>query len=152
VSRISMILGLWENQRELLWNSIRPLTAEQAEFKAVPEMMSIRELVVHMANGEAVMTKGALEGVWDFSCRRPATGVSWEEAQRYLDQTREKSRAALQGMSDEALARPVMPPWGTSMPAEQALWIVHSHYSHHLGQVMVCMRLLGLKPPAMTHK
>jgi uncharacterized damage-inducible protein DinB len=147
-----MILGLWENQRKLLIDIVGRLDAKQAEFKATPEVMSIREMVVHMANGEAVMTKGALEGVWDFSCRRSAEGVSWDEARSYLRAVREKSVSALRDMSDEALARPVTPPWGVPMPAEQALWIVFSHYSHHTGQVMLGMRLMGLTPPAMSHK
>jgi len=154
----------WDTQyRPFLLLALASLPAERLDYKPRPDMLTARQLVVHIAEGERGWTHTVVEGgtyeEWVVPHADPAQG--WELAIDAPD------HAALEALLAEwhkptqrLFERPVSElarvfdaarPGGKPRPCTLH-WIldhVQEHELHHRAQLNLYLRLLGIEPPSI---
>ena len=118
---------------------------EDYGFKPVPEEMSFREQLLHIADNIRWLSS-------DYLLSQPA--------KRMTETTQPDKKTVLKILSDAydtgmQAHQKLLPSqleervsfFAGPMSRRQILILLHDHQSHHLGQLIVYLRLKGIKPP-----
>lgn len=138
---------------EIKWANAKIYTLKMAElmpeefydFKPVPDVMSFKEQLLHTAqNIQWLSTSYLLSG------KKPpkndsALTTKAMVIQRLTD-AYNTGLLAHQSLSAEELDQPVSF-FAGPMTKRQILFLLHDHQTHHVGQIIVYLRLKGIKPP-----
>jgi uncharacterized damage-inducible protein DinB len=139
------------------------IPADKYAFKAAPGVMSVAEMLAHIATSYAwhvdVHTKHLSHlGMDDFTAFRQAsnadrdalTAQGKDAIVRALRERGERFAAFLESLDDGTLAETITFPSPAQPPSKtrfEMLLGVKEHEMHHRGQLMLIMRLLGMVPP-----
>lgn len=115
-------------------------------FKPTPEIMSFGEQLVHIAGGTFWFGSkiGGEEGpAGEFK----AEGKSKAEIIEHVDKSFEFGQKAIESVSD-AEAGEIVPMFGEfKLAKSQIITSMFTHITHHRGQMVIYLRLKGIKPP-----
>jgi|SRR5688572_29305865 len=151
----------WDTQvRPGLVRTVHAFPEQDFDFKPRPELMTMREMVVHIAEAECAWVHGVLEEAtfedWVVPKDDPAQGYriivdapdrasllalleQWHRpTQAWLDQP--ESKLAHEVFSEAK---------GRRYTAHWILDRVHEHEIHHRAQLGVYLRMLGVEPPSV---
>lgn len=130
--------------------ALQQLDDKDIDYRATPEMRSLKELVMHIFAQEECHARGVLKG--------EITHTDMEEAHRTADPIRlvnalvdwaggchTRAKEMINRMTDSQLASPVKTPYGT-FPGWQMLLFSYDEHWHHRGQIYTYIRLLGKQP------
>jgi uncharacterized damage-inducible protein DinB len=135
----------WENAKTYTLKMADLMSAENYGFRPVAEEMSFKEQLLHIANNMKWLSSAFL----------------FSQGSKQVSDTATMDKAAilkvLSDAYDEALTahhlnekqlNETVPFFAGPMTRRQILILMHDHQTHHVGQLVVYLRLKGIKPPA----
>lgn len=142
------------SQLEVKWANAKIYTLKMAElmpeefynFKPTPDVMSFKEQLLHISqNIQWLSTSYLLSG------KKPPKNDSASLTKAMIIQrltdAYNMGLLAHQSLSAEQLDQAVSF-FAGPMTKRQILLLLHDHQTHHVGQIIVYLRLKGIKPPA----
>jgi uncharacterized damage-inducible protein DinB len=115
------------------------------DFKASPEEMTFREQLLHIAENINWLSSSYL--FVDAPAKSTSGGkLTKEEVLKQLGEAYDRGLAAHLKISVVQLDEKVKF-FAGPMTRRQILILMHDHQTHHLGQLIVYLRLKGIKPP-----
>ena len=122
------------------------MPAENYTYKPVPEVMSFEEQLVHMADNMRWLSTTFLLG--DTSkLTKKSSAMNKEEVIQFLSDAYDQALLAQSSISKKQLAE-VVPFFAGPLTRRQIIALMHDHQTHHLGELVLYLRLKGIKPPA----
>lgn len=130
-----------------LRGSLRGVTAQQAAWRPAPGRHNIWELTLHAAYWKyavwrmlAAEKRGAFPEKGSNWFRRPVspTERAWKADRELLDAEHRRLRAAVAGLSREALGKKLP---GSKYKTDTLVYGVASHDVYHTGQIQIVKRL-----------
>ena len=115
------------------------------DFKASPEEMTFREQLLHIADNINWLSSSYL--LVDGSAKSASGGkLTKEEVLKKLGEAYDLGLKAHMKINAGQLDEKVKF-FAGPMTRRQILILMHDHQTHHLGQLIVYLRLKGIKPP-----
>jgi uncharacterized damage-inducible protein DinB len=157
-SRLAYVYDGWDGYHRSIVNAVAPLTVEQLAFKGSPDMRSVGELALHIADGRVdwfrrIGAPGAGQ-LWDemesrplFPVSNPAKLVEW------LERTWRMVAAGLAQWTIEDLAFTYEQPYQGKVYAvsrQWTIWRIMAHDIHHGGQLSELLAMQGILPVDLT--
>lgn len=142
------------SQLETKWLNAKIYTLKMAElmpeelydFKPVPDVMSFKEQLLHIAqNIQWLSTSYLLSG--KKSPKNDSAFITKTAIIQRLTDAYNVGLLAHQSLSAKQLNETVSF-FAGPMTKRQILLLLHDHQTHHVGQIIVYLRLKGIKPPA----
>jgi uncharacterized damage-inducible protein DinB len=118
------------------------MPAESYGFKPVPEEMSFADQLMHIADANSYFLS-ALTGD-KFTEAKPAS-LDKAGVLKYLRDSFEWSNAEVAKLTDDEMQKSYSME-GQSMSGHEVLMLAWNHTTHHRGQLIVYLRLKGIKP------
>jgi uncharacterized damage-inducible protein DinB len=144
------LVRLLESERRYTLALLRAFPAQQGGFRPRAEMMTAAGQVHHIADGELWRVRGCRSDDWsrDVFARGTASSTDLAGAVTRLDDVRKATMAYVHRLTFDELRSP--PGEGSPFPdltVGEILETAVTHESHHRGQLVVYLRLLGVSPP-----
>jgi uncharacterized damage-inducible protein DinB len=146
----------WERYQGLLITALEPLTAEQLELRAAPDLRSIRQIATHIVGARARWLRRALHegpadldevGMWDRPETPPRTAADLVSG---LRRTWEALHACLERWTEADLVRTFEREYGgetVTLSHRWVIWHLIEHDLHHGGEVSFSLGMHGLAAP-----
>ena len=135
----------WVNSKTYALKLAALMPEEDYDFKASPEEMSFREQLLHIAENMTWLSSSYL--FVDAPAKSTATQkLSKNEVLKVLGNAYDLGLSAHMKMNVGQLDEKVKF-FAGPMTRRQILILMHDHQTHHLGQLVVYLRLKGIKPP-----
>lgn len=110
-----------------------------------PEMMTLGQQFLHIAQSEDLGVRGIFHGEWDRErARLPKIIPGTDVLRSALTESRAQFRTALEGLDAHGLSRMVGHP---PIALSSWLWSLLEHEVHHKAQIAMYLRLMGKTPP-----
>ena len=139
-----------ENSRKYLVLVAETMPEDKYGFKATPESLSFEENLMHIAwamdwHSQSLM--GAREARdWDTDTELKVDNKSKQEMIANINRTFDITIAFIQNFEVDKLEER-LDYFGSDRTKRQVLMLLADHITHHRAQMLVSMRLNGIKPP-----
>lgn len=134
----------WNNAKGYTLAMAQLMPADKYSFKPVPDEMSFEEQLLHIANNMEWLSRSFL-GV-----TTAKDTLKYHGKMQVMERVNRAYNAAL--AAHHALSSTQMNEsvsfFAGPKTRQQMLVLMHDHQGHHAGQLIVYLRLNGLKPPA----
>ena len=120
------------------------MPAENYGFKPVPEEMSFGKQLVHIAQANAYFF-GTLTGDKFTEAPPKDNELTKENVTKYVHDSFDWTTAELAKITPEEMQK-AYPLEGQQMSGHEVLMLAWDHTTHHRGQLIVYLRLKGIKP------
>lgn len=139
-----------EKSKEYLILVAETMPEDKFEFKATPESMSFAENLMHIGwamdwHSQSLMG-GRKARDWDTDTELKVDNKTKQEMIRKIEETFDKTIAFISNFDINRLEER-LDYFGANRTKRQILMLLADHITHHRGQMLVYMRLNGLKPP-----
>jgi len=138
-----------ERYRAVTLQSLALLTDDDLRWRPGPDHYTLGQQLLHIAQSEDFQIHAYLTREWDYErARFPARELKVDELRAFLNETRDRTMAALDGLDEKLLDEPV--DHGKGRPVQTLrwwLWLLVEHEVHHKAQVAVYLREMGKTPP-----
>jgi uncharacterized damage-inducible protein DinB len=132
-------------------SAIGAIPSEQLGFRPAPDMMSARELALHMMGTYRFLRAGLGENDWSLeSYKIEGPFETTAELLTEFDGIYRDVREKLAGFPSDAFELRVKP-FGVEQKISAMARAIADHEIHHRGQLFVYLRLLGVTPPESSH-
>jgi uncharacterized damage-inducible protein DinB len=125
------------------------VTDDDLAWRPGPDHYTLGQQFLHIAQAEDFEIQGLFSGDWDYErARFPARALGAAELRTFLNETRSRTLAALDGLDETRLNEPVQ--MGNDEPSQTLrwwLWFLVVHEVHHKAQISVYLRQMGKTPP-----
>ncbi len=143
-SLVAQLSRKWANAKVYALKMAELMPEEYYNFKPVPEEMSFKQQLLHIADNMEWLSSSYLfvpkKNKIDTSVKGKAAVI------KILSDAYDMGMQPHQSISDKQLDE-VVPFFAGPMSRRQILILMHDHQTHHLGQLIVYLRLKGIKPP-----
>ena len=144
-SLLAQLSRKWINAKEYALKMAELMPEEFYDFKPVPVEMSFRGQLMHIAQNIRWLTSSFLfvpagTPVVDSTVKGKADVI------KILSDAYDMGSAAHKNISAKQLDE-VVPFFAGLMTRRQMLILKHDHQTHHVGQIIVYLRLKGITPP-----
>lgn len=144
-SLLSQSARKWANAKAYALKIAELMPEASYDYKPVPEVMSFKQQLLHIARNIQWLSSSYL-----FSAKQAAITDSLVKGKadviQVLNQAYDLAMNAQQKLSPKQLDE-VVPFFAGPMSRQQIVLLLHDHQSHHIGQLIVYLRLKGVKPP-----
>ena len=124
---------------------------DKVDLKPSPEMMSAKELAIHIFVGEKGLMSGAVTGEVTketfASTAAEAAGMTMEQIAAWGQKIHAATSEWMAKATPEDMAKPVKTFFGMPMTGKTCVMGALEHMIHHRGQFYVYLRMMGLTPP-----
>ena len=139
-----------ENSRKYLLLVAESMPEDKYGFKATPESMSFAENLMHIGwamdwHSQSLMG-GRKARDWNTDTELKVDAKSKEDMILKIDDTFDKTIEFLSNFDVNKLGER-LDYFGSDRTKRQVLLLLADHITHHRGQMLVYLRLNGLKPP-----
>ncbi|NNM05282.1 MAG: DinB family protein [Gemmatimonadetes bacterium] len=138
-----------ERYRAVTHQALDLVTDEDLGWRPGPELYTLGQQFLHIAQSEDLQIPGLLRDDWDYERGRfPARELKVDELRELLDATRKRTMVALSELNPGCLGEPV--DLGEGKPTQTLrwwLWLMVEHEVHHKAQIAVYLRQMGKTPP-----
>ena len=139
-------LPTWQRAKAYSLEFAEAMPEEHYNFKPTPEISSFGEQIVHAA-GAAFFFASKIKGEENPMKEFKAEGKSKAEIKDFLTRSFDYAESALAGLSDEEAAKKI-PLFGElTLTKAETFLTLRDHITHHRGQMVIYLRLKGIKPP-----
>ena len=139
-----------ENSKKYLILVAETMPEDQYDFKATPESMSFAENLMHIGWAMDWHSQSLMGGReardWNTDTELKVDNKSKKEMIATIDRTFDKTIAFISNFDLNKLEER-LDYFGSDRTKRQILLLLADHITHHRGQMLVSMRLNGLKPP-----
>lgn len=134
----------WNNAKAYAIRLAEQMPDDAFSFKPVPEVMSFREQLLHTADNMYWLTSTFLFA--EKASVKPDTAAADKAAVlNYLSDAYDRGWKAHFSVSSDQLDE-IVPFFAGPMTRRQILLLMHDHQTHHIGQLILYLRLKGIKP------
>lgn len=145
-SLTTQLASKWENAKSYTLTMAELMPEEFYNFKPTPEIMSFKEQLLHIAqNIQWLSTSYLLSG--KKAQKKDSAFATKATIIKKLSDAYDIGLLAHQSLSAEQLDE-VVPFFAGPMTRRKILLLLHDHQTHHVGQIIIYLRLKGIKPPA----
>jgi len=138
-----------ERFRAVTLQSLDLLTDDDLRWRPGSDHYTLGQQFLHIAQSEDFQIQAHLNGDWDYErARFPARELKVDELRALLNETRDRTMAALNELDEKRLNEPL--DHGKGQPIQTLrwwLWLLVEHEVHHKAQVAVYLREMGKIPP-----
>jgi len=138
-----------ERYRAVTLQCLDLVTDQDLGWRPGSDHYTLGQQFLHIAQSEDFQIQAHLFGVWDYErARFPARELTVDELRTLLNETRERTMAALKALDEGRLGEPV--DHGEGRPVQTLrwwLWLLIEHEVHHKAQIAVYLRQMGKTPP-----
>lgn len=139
-----------ENSRKYLLLVAETMPEDNYEFKATPESMSFAENLMHIGwamdwHSQSLMGERKARD-WNTDTELKVSNKSKQEMIDKIDETFDKTIEFILSFDEKRLDER-LDYFGANRTKRQILLLLTDHITHHRGQMLVYLRLNGLKPP-----
>jgi len=128
--------------------TIAAIPADKLDFRPMPDMMSARDLALHLVGNYTFLQAGLAQGRWATDSFNIAGDFATTDAiVAKLDGVQAESRAQLPAVPDGAFEARVQP-FGIEQRVASLVQGIADHEIQHRGQLQVYLRLMGVTPPS----
>ena len=138
------ILTKWKNAAQYTINLIDSMPAEHFDFRPTPEIRMFKEQIVHIVDNMTWLSSSYL-GAKEFDAKKPMTKNEHMEYMRAGCEYAGKAMAI--ALRDSSLMNTKKDFFAGPMNGRQIIRLMHDHMTHHRGQLIIYLRLKGVKPP-----
>lgn len=138
------ILTKWKNASQYTINMIDSMPAEHFDFKATPEVRMFKDQIIHMVDNMIWLSTDYLGGE-EFKSEKPTTKAEHIEYMRAACD--HAGRAMAVALRDTSLLNTQKDFFAGPMTGRQIIRLMHDHVTHHRGQMIIYLRMKGIKPP-----
>lgn len=145
-SLLSQLARKWNNAKEYTLQTAEMMPEEFYDFKPMPEERSFKEQLLHTAQNIQWLSSTYLFA----ETKQMAKDTAYKtkaEIIKILSDAYDEGMEAHQKIKTSQLDETVSF-FAGPMSRRQILLLLHDHQTHHLGQLVVYLRLKGIKPPA----
>ncbi|MFC2169828.1 DinB family protein [Acidobacteriota bacterium] len=139
--------NIWNKANEYTMEFVQAMPGEKYGFKPTDEVFSFAEHVLHLVGSN----------FWFFSSikgEKPpkseealkSEGKSKEDVIKLLEESNKYGDGVLNGLTDE-MAKEEVPMGKNKLAKWKMILFCSDHITHHRGQMVVYLRLNGIKPP-----
>lgn len=142
----------WENASKYTLQIAEAISEEDYSYRPTPEQRSFQEQLLHTASNMIWLSHqylGYTEEGFDLSAKRQAykaADYTREETIAELEWALEFAASAIEAFDADQLEEKV-DFFAGPMSKRQIFQLMNDHHTHHRGQLIVYMRLLGETPP-----
>jgi len=144
-SLLNQLSAKWKNAKTYALKLAELMPEEQYNFKPVPDEMSFAEQLLHIAQNMNWLSSSYLLGSKQNS-KSDAKVLSKQAIINTLSAAYDSALAVHYRLTPKQLDE-VVPFFAGPKSRRQILILMHDHQTHHLGQLIVYLRLKGIKPP-----
>ena len=139
-------LKLLETRFKATRKVVASIPSDKLDFKPTPEMMSARELALHLMGNYTFLESGLAQKRWDIKTFEvDGKSGSTDELVSTFDSIYQTARQNLEKVPDEAFEQRAKP-FGTEQKVSTLVLAMAEHEIQHRGQMQVYLRLMGVKP------
>ena len=122
------------------------MPAEHYDTKPVPDIFSFKQQLLHTAENIKWLSSTYLFTDGD---KQPEDSAKMDKAAiiKYLANAYDQGLSAHYKLTTKQLDE-VVPFFAGPKTRRQILLLMHDHQTHHVGQLIIYLRLQGIKPPA----
>jgi uncharacterized damage-inducible protein DinB len=157
-SELGYVYEGWDGYHQSLVLAIAPLSAEQLAFRGSPEMRSVGEVALHIADGRVDwfrrLDAPLSSDLWSEVETRPAPPTTGPEIAAWLERTWVMVAATLAQWTVGDLPHTFEHPYHGTVYAVSRQWVVWrimAHDIHHGGQLTELLAIQGVFPPELTY-
>ncbi len=143
-SLLNQLSAKWENAKTYTLKMADLMSAENYGFRPVAEEMSFKEQLLHITNNMKWLSSAFL---FSQGSKQVSDTATMEKAAiiKVLSDAYDEGLTA-HHLNEKQLNETV-PFFAGPMTRRQILILMHDHQTHHVGQLIVYLRLKGIKPP-----
>lgn len=135
----------WQNGLKYTEEVMNTLPDSLWTFKPVKEEMSFREQVLHITQNMYWLSSSYLNGE-NIGLKIKEEGQSIQEIKSQYQDIGKYTLRVLRNLQENDLSERVNF-FAGNLTCWQIFELMHDHHTHHRGQIIVYLRLNGLKPP-----
>ncbi len=143
-SLVTQLTRKWENAKLYALKMAELMPEKYYDFKPMPEEMSFKEQLLHIAQNMQWLSSSYL--FIEKSPDKKSETKDKASVIKVLSDAYDMGFAAHKSISSKQLDE-MVDFFAGPMTRRQILILMHDHQSHHLGQIIVYLRLKGIKPP-----
>jgi len=139
----------WDNVHNITVKTIKLFPEEKKDFKPVEPMMTVMDIIQHIADVEKIFLEGCRKGsieMEDFKKYEKVDFPNLKNLVDYFEKTHKEVNSYYSQVQDKGMEKIIKTPWGDS-PVFHQFSGAYDHEWHHRGQLYVYLRLLGIEPP-----
>ncbi len=136
----------WMNAKAYTLKVAELMPEEYYSFKPVPEEMSFGEQLLHIAQNMTALSSSFLLANKLPANKADAKSLSKNDIMQMVSLAYDSAYTVHFNLTPAQLNNEVKF-FAAPMSRRQVLMVMHDHQSHHLGQLIVYLRLKGIKPP-----
>lgn len=144
-SLVSQLSRKWVHAKAYTLQIAELMPAEHYDFKPAPDEMSFKEQLLHTAQNMQRLSASYL--LTDYKTQLKKEAGDKAAVLQILADSYDMALAAHQNLTAKQLGETV-PFFAGPLTRRQILLLLHDHKTHHVGQLIVYLRLKGIKPPA----
>ena len=144
-SLLTQLSRKWVNAKTYTLKIADLMPAEFYDFKPTPEEMSFKEQLLHTAQNMQSLSASYL-----LAAKKPPVPKEAKDkaaVRQILASSYDMALAPHHNLTAKQLDGTV-PFFAGPLTRRQILLLLHDHQTHHVGQLIVYLRLKGIKPPA----
>jgi uncharacterized damage-inducible protein DinB len=136
----------WSNAAAYTLEVARAMPPSQYNFRPTPEEMTFGEQLTHMAENMMWLSSSYLTGIGVEHPLLAKKERSPDEIIALMELALNTAQEAIRTARPEGLSESV-DFFAGPMTRRQIILLLHDHHTHHRGQIIVYLRLNGIKPP-----
>lgn len=144
-SLLNQLSAKWKNAKTYALKVAELLPEEQYNFKPVPDEMTFGEQLLHIAQNMNWLSPAYLLGSKQNN-KSDAKVLSKQSIINTISTAYDSALAVHYRLTPKQLDE-VVPFFAGPKSRRQILILMHDHQTHHIGQLIVYLRLKGIKPP-----
>jgi uncharacterized damage-inducible protein DinB len=144
-SLLNQLARKWDNAKTYTLKLAELMPEEAYGFKPVPEEMSFAEQLLHIADNMNWLSSAYLSG--SKQKNKDKAKLSGKQSIINTISAAYDSALAVHYRLTPKQLDEVVPFFAGPMTRRQILILMHDHQTHHIGQLIVYLRLKGIKPP-----
>jgi len=145
-SLLNQLSRKWTNAQVYLVKMAESMPAENFSYKPTPEVMSFQQQLLHIADNIRWLSTTFLFADTTNLLKKKAT-MDKTDVINYLANAYHAALSAHYKMDVNKLDEKVSF-FAGPMTRRQILILLHDHQTHHAGEIILYLRLKGVKPPA----
>jgi uncharacterized damage-inducible protein DinB len=150
IERAETFLPYFENIRARTIRVASLIPPDRIEWTHRPGAFTLGDIVRHIAATERWMFAENVRGRPSrYASHGPELADGIDAVLEYLTRMHEEAMIIFRGLTPEQLARPVVTPAGTPLPAWKWLRAMVEHEVHHRGQLYLMLAMLGVATPPL---
>lgn len=143
-SLLNQLSRKWINAKAYTLKLAEQMPIESFHYKPVPEVMSFKEQLLHMAANMQWLSSSYLFTKKEVT-KTDSSGMNKAAVLKYVSDAYDQALTAHVHLSQKQL-NAVVPFFAGPMTRRQILILMHDHQTHHSGQLILYLRLKGIKP------